>query len=130
MSLIVSGTAAEIDPSRVSLAIFSTLLMSIALTIYVWRSSTSGLILPLVIIIIGTFVAEFLIISFIFTRSEYLFALCCSIIALIYGCYLVVHTHLIKQYSEVDDYIISAIIIYLDIIRIFIYVLAVIAKKR
>eukprot|EP00826_Nyctotherus_ovalis_P004931 TRINITY_DN11097_c0_g2_i10.p1 TRINITY_DN11097_c0_g2~~TRINITY_DN11097_c0_g2_i10.p1 ORF type:complete len:248 (+),score=51.96 TRINITY_DN11097_c0_g2_i10:116-859(+) len=130
MGMIASGCAAEIDSNSVLLAIFSTILMSVALTLYVWNAGAQGVVLPLFIIIVGTFLVEFVMIAFVFTRSEYLFAFCCSVIALIYGCYLVVHTHVIKEHSEVDDYIVSAMIIYLDIIRIFLYILAAMSKKK
>eukprot|EP00831_Metopus_contortus_P032935 TRINITY_DN26495_c0_g1_i1.p2 TRINITY_DN26495_c0_g1~~TRINITY_DN26495_c0_g1_i1.p2 ORF type:complete len:125 (+),score=22.77 TRINITY_DN26495_c0_g1_i1:75-449(+) len=67
---------------------------------------------------------------FIFTRNEWAISFYYAAGALFYGCYLVIDSFVIKESNDVDDYILASIIIYVDIIRIFIYVLAALSKKR
>ena len=129
-SIIVAGCAAKIESNTVLMAIMATLMMSIGLTAYVWRLGDTSVVISLVVLLSGMFISEFIIIAFIFTRSDYLFSFYCSIIALVYGCYLVIHTYVIKADTEIDDYTISAMMIYLDIIRMFLYILMAISKKR
>ena len=130
MGFIVSACTAKIDPETVLTAIVVTLAMSISLTAYVWLAGAEGAMFALLVMVFIAFVAEFLILALIFTRSAWLYSLYCSLIALMYGCYLVLHTFVIQAESDVDDYIIAAVIIYMDIIRIFLYVLAAMTKNR
>ena len=130
MGNIVSACTASIDADIVLQAIFVTLVMSTAITIFAWTAGENAAMLALVGLILLTFIAEFLALALIFTNSDWARSFYCAAIALLYGCYLVIHTHIIREKSDVDDYIISAIMIYLDIIRIFLYVLAALAKKK
>ena len=56
-------------------------------------------------------------------RSNYLYFFYCSIIAIIYALYISLDTIEIKEKYSVDDYILGAIILTLDIIRLFLYIL-------
>ena len=57
----------------------------------------------------------------------------CGIGVLIYSIYLVMDTQLImggKRYAiEIDDYILGALILYTDIIMIFLYILKMLSNK-
>ncbi len=130
MGLIVSACTATIDSNIVLTAIFVTLLMSVALTVFAWVAGEQAAVVSIILLLFGMFILEFLGLALIFTRSEWLMSFYCSGIALCYGCYLVIHTYIIREQGDVDDYIVAAIIIYLDIIRIFLYILAALAKKN
>jgi FtsH-binding integral membrane protein len=56
-------------------------------------------------------------------RSNYLYFLYCSIIAIIYALYISIDTLEIKEKYSIDDYILGAIILTLDIIQLFLYIL-------
>ena len=56
-------------------------------------------------------------------RSHYLNFLYCSILAILYALYISFDTLVIKETYSVDDYILGAIILTLDIIRFFIIIL-------
>lgn len=49
---------------------------------------------------------------------------------MIYGYYLLIDTHLVKETMEVDDYILGSLIIYWDIIYIFLRILAILASSK
>ena len=57
-------------------------------------------------------------------RSNYLYFLYCSIVALCYALYISFDTLKIKEEYSVDDYILGAITLTLDIIRLFIIILS------
>ena len=57
-------------------------------------------------------------------RSNYLYFLYCSIVALCYALYISFDTLQIKEIYSVDDYIFGAIILTLDIIRLFVIILS------
>ena len=57
-------------------------------------------------------------------RSNYLYFFYCSIIAIFYALYISFDTIVIKEGFSVDDYILGAIILTLDIVRLFIIILS------
>ena len=54
-----------------------------------------------------------------------MFVLYCCIIALVYGVFLLIDSVMIKERADldVDDYLIAALIIYTDIVLIFVYLI-------
>jgi len=49
---------------------------------------------------------------------------------LIASCVLVIDTYLISSRVMVDEYIVASIIIYMDIIRIFVYIVMILGSKK
>jgi FtsH-binding integral membrane protein len=58
----------------------------------------------------------------------------CSIGIFVFGLYLIIDTQMIighKQFAlSIDDYVAAALLIYIDIIQIFLYILTIISGKK
>lgn len=130
MGAMVSACTAAIAPSTVALAIFVTLVMSFAITVFTWTVGEGAAVMAIIGLVFATFLLEFFAIALIFTPHDWLLSCYCSLVALSYGCYLIIDTYIVQESQGVDDYIVAAIVIYVDIIRIFIYVLAALSSKK
>ena len=130
MGTMVSGIASFIEPEKVFQAILLTVIISVALTIATFAMGPLAILWVFFLIICLTAVLYFLLFYFIFTPSDVVYAICVSIVGLCYGFYLVIDTYVVKSFAEIDDYIIAAVIIYIDIIRIFIVILALLGSKK
>lgn len=68
-----------------------------------------------------------LFVVLLFTNSPFIQALYCGLGVLLFGIYIVVDTQLIvggrSAELEIDDYFLGAMLLYVDIISIFIYIL-------
>lgn len=85
-------------------------------------------------IIIVIFVAMLMLGIFsLFIWSPFLDNLYCSLGVLVFGIYLVIDTQMIvggkRLEISMDDYVVGALILYLDIIQIFLYLLEILSKK-
>jgi FtsH-binding integral membrane protein len=47
-----------------------------------------------------------------------------------YGAYVIVDVHMIRDRIEIDDYIIGAITLYIDLMSMLIYILMILGKKK
>lgn len=69
----------------------------------------------------------------LFIWSPFLDNLYCSLGVLVFGIYLVIDTQMIvggkRLEISMDDYVVGALILYLDIIQIFLYLLEILSKK-
>jgi len=129
MSTMVSGIAAFMRAEDVFRAILLTLIISISLTIATFAMGERMMMWVLFVIVIAVSFFYFTLFFFIFTGSDVAYSICVSIVGLIYGCYLILDTFIIKSFADVDDYIIAAVMIYIDIIRIFIFVLSMLGRR-
>jgi FtsH-binding integral membrane protein len=104
----------------------------VALTIYACTTDTDfttsmGLVLVLVVclMILG--------ITSMFVNSPFLTNLYCCVGVLVFGLYLVIDTQLIMggktNNLAIDQYILAAMLLYIDIIQIFLYILRILGKK-
>ena len=50
--------------------------------------------------------------------------------SLIYGAYVAIDLHLIAEKIDIDDYILGAITLYVDLITLFIKILQVVGKRK
>ena len=104
-----------------------TLAVVIALTIYAFNTDTDFTAMTYTILILGI-VSLFLGIAYLFVpmKSPWSHAFS-AIFVLIYSFYLIWHTQLIAGGKEhelsLDDYVIGAVILYLDIIYMFVHIL-------
>ena len=128
-SVILASSTAALDPESVLTAIFVTLLMSAGLTAFAFTASEDSIVKYMILIFV-LWLTEFLTLGLFFSNYQWAASFMYSMCALLYGVYLVVDAHMLKETSNVDEYIPAAIIIYLDIIRIFIYILAALGKKK
>lgn len=69
----------------------------------------------------------------LFAWSPFLSNLYCGLGVILFGIYLVVDTQLIiggkRLELSMDDYVVGALILYVDIIQIFLYLLQILSKK-
>lgn len=70
----------------------------------------------------------------IFTTSPFLTNLICALGVFIFGIYVIVDTQMImgshKYGITMDDYILGALILYIDIIQLFLYILRLLSESR
>ena len=126
---MVSSICAMSDPQSVVLAAVMTLGVTVSLTLYAWTTKTDF-----------TYFMGFLFVSLsslglsmfflIFFQFSFLYVSCCGAGVIIYGMYLVYDTQLILGGKHIelgyDDYIIGAVLIYLDIVVLFVRILEII----
>lgn len=131
-SYIVAYFCAKYDPISVLIAALLTLSITIALTIYAFKTkrdftSMGGIV---IVLITGTIFFAFLLIFFLAIWSSILI---CVLISIVYGVFIIYDTQLIAggRYSELtyDDYVIGSLILYIDIVGVFIYLLSIIGKR-
>lgn len=123
---LVAAVAAVSEPEAVLAAAFSTAAIVIAITVFVWFSKSDFTYLAPIIICIG--MSMFMLSIFIFAfHFKALHMVYCALAVILFSLYLIFDTQLIlggKRYQiEIDDYILGALILYSDIIVIFLYLL-------
>jgi FtsH-binding integral membrane protein len=69
-----------------------------------------------------------------FSSSPFWNNLLCALGVIIFGIYIIIDTQLImgshKYGITMDDYILGALILYIDIIQLFIYILRLLSERR
>lgn len=70
----------------------------------------------------------------IFVWSPFLDNLYCALGVIVFGIYIVIDTQLIiggrRLEISMDDYVVGALILYIDIITMFLYLLQLLSKKK
>ena len=115
-------------------ALFMTALIVISLTLFAWCTPFDFVLWgPVLILCIFMSMMLSLILFFVFSHRQ-MHAFYIGLGILIYSIYLVIDTQLImggKRYEvEIDDYVLGALILYTDIIMIFLYILQALSNKR
>ena len=110
-----------------------TLAIVLAATAYAWTTKTDFTMKAGFIWIFGMTFMMLCLFS-IFFYSYFFDMLLCAIGVLLFGIYLIFDTQLIVgkgRYSlSIDDYILGAMVLYIDIIMIFIYILQLCGNSR
>lgn len=74
------------------------------------------------------------IINIFFIRSDFITALVAVAIACLYSIYLIIDTQLIlggkNQELTLDNYVLGAVLLYIDIIQLFLQILKILGKRR
>jgi len=105
-----------------------TCIMVLALTIYAYTTKTDVTMWGGILVCVSIGLLIFVLLA-VWLRSNWLYIALCSCLVVLFGIFLVYDTQLIigkkrHQLSE-DDYILGALMLYLDIILIFTYILDV-----
>ena len=105
-----------------------TAAVTLSLTIYAFTTKTDFttcggfLFICVAALIVGSIIA-------IIVRSKWLNLVICILGVIIYGLYLIFDTQLLigknKNAFSIDDYIVAAMFLYIDIIQIFLYILQI-----
>jgi FtsH-binding integral membrane protein len=132
-SYVVAFIAARYEPSTVALAAGLTTVMVISLSIYAACTKTDFtkcggfLLICLVVLISGGIVAFFF-------RNKILNLILSVLGVIVFGIYLIFDIQLLlgnkKNKFSKDDYVLAAMMLYIDIIQIFLYLLQLIGNAR
>lgn len=135
-SYLVGWIAAFYDPVTVILAAALTASITFVLTVYACTTKTDFTIYGGILWILGWALFAFGILFFAFSGPNFTTGLIIySILGVcLYGVYLIYDTQLImggKKYQlDIDDYVIGALMLYIDIIMLFIKLLRIIGAAR
>lgn len=121
------------EPRLVLMAASMTLGMTFALTVYAFTTKrdftyagAALFIAGMALLLLGIFT--------MFTKNHFLHVLYSSLAVVLYGFYLIYDTQLVmggKRFElDMDDYVIGALILYIDIIEIFIQILKLLSDDK
>lgn len=120
------------DPETVIMAAFMTLAVTIALTIYAYKTESDFTMMGGLLFVFGAIMLLFGIFM-LFTDNPFLHIIYCCFGVLLYSMYLIYDTQLIigekKNKLSIDDYIVGAMMLYTDIIGLFLNILELLSKK-
>ena len=133
MGYIVATTCAVVDKMIVLSAIAMTFGITFALTLYAIKTETKFNLIHAFLFTFITMISE-LIFFFLFFNYQFYITLELFLGLFVYCIYLIFDTQMIFDKFgngyEIDDYIIAALNIYLDIIQIFIRILLILSKLK
>ena len=123
--------AAKFDPTSVTLAIafFLTLTVFLFIASMLMRDSSNYALTMIAAIVAGCGV-ECILIPLVFSGSQWTIVIVSLLATLIFCAYVVIDLHLLATRVGVDEYILSAVLIYFDLLRIFIFILQILAKRK
>ena len=132
-SFLVAAVCVFTTPKIVFMATVFTLALCISLTIYAMTTDEDfticgGLLFVclIVLVVAGIFL--------IFTDNNVVHIFFCMLGIILFSIYLIYDTQLIvggKRYEfSIDDYIIGALSLYLDIINIFLYIIEILVRTN
>ncbi|CAD8107025.1 unnamed protein product [Paramecium primaurelia] len=105
-----------------------TLAITILLTIYAWRTKTDYSALGHLCFVLSASLLIMCIVG-LFVRNIWFQLFICTICVIIYGGYIIFDTQLIignhSNYLSIDDYIIAAMLLYIDIVILFLRILEI-----
>lgn len=122
---MVGGFVSYFNPASVLCTALSTLGMFLGLTVYAMLMSNEemnflgGIMISLLFVVIPV-----IIFSFLF-RSLFIYLIVQGIMVVLTSIYIIFDTRLIMSKMSYDDYIIAALLLYIDIINLFLYLLSI-----
>lgn len=123
---LVSFVCGMTDPKLVLMAAAMTCAIVLSLTIYAWTTKTDFTIMGSMMFVISCVMLLFGIFM-LFTQNKTLNIIYSCLGVLAFSIYLVYDTQLIvgnhQNKLEIDDYILGSIMLYLDIINLFLHIL-------
>jgi len=130
---IVSFLCAFSDPVNVMMAAIMTVALTTALTVYAWKTKSDFTVKWSAILILCVALFMFALFACVL-RSRFLVIMYCCIAIIIYGVFIIFDTQLIlggKTYQlEIDDYILAAMLLFMDIIVLFVRLLQLLGAVR
>ena len=116
-------------PDSVALALFISAIIVISLTIYAMITKTDYTIYGGILVVLLIGLIGFSILC-MFVQNTFMNKLYAACGAILFGFYLIFDVQMAMKKYSIDEYILAAISIYLDIINIFIKILQLIGKKK
>lgn len=131
-SFMVATISAFYPPEIVFTAAAMTAAVTIGLTIYACTTKTDFTYCGALLFALSAIMLCYLIFAFAF--GFYLNTLYCCFGVLVYSLYLIYDTQLIMgkfgHAFGIDDYVVAALNIYIDIIQIFLYILRILGNRN
>ena len=122
---MVGGFVSYFNPASVLCTALSTLGMFLGLTVYAMLMSDEEMkFLGGVMISLSFVVIPVIIFSFLF-RSLFIYLIVQGVMVVLTSIYIIFDTRLIMSKMSYDDYIIAALLLYIDIINLFLYLLSI-----
>jgi FtsH-binding integral membrane protein len=134
-SYAVAGMTARYSPQIVCVAAAATALTTTALTVYAIRTKTKIEVFAAMSFVVCLAMLPIIIIGF-FVNLKVLHIVYCALGVVLYGLFLIIDTMMIVKGKgmsgrgcDMDDYIIGAMMLYIDIIMMFIYILQLLGNR-
>jgi FtsH-binding integral membrane protein len=131
----IAGVTAQYDKTTVMMAGGATALTTISLTIYAMRTTTGVEVFAAMAFVVYLAMFPLIVISF-FVGLGALNTLYCCLGVILYGLFLIIDTIMItggktmsNKACSMDDYVIGAMMLYMDIVMLFLYLLQLFGKK-
>ena len=133
---MVAGLCSRYKDNTVIMAALATALVTISLTIYAMRTKTEIQVFVALAFVVYLAMFPLLIICLI-VHIKPLYILYCCLGLIFYSLYLIIDTIIIcgkEKHNGIamdhNDYVIGALMLYLDIIMIFIYILRLLGESK
>ncbi len=132
-SFIVAFCTVPYDAAAVLQSGGATALTTIALTVYAWRTDEDHTMCGGMLYILSAAITMLILTLTLFSPSTLYAPFVCALLVVFYGLFLVYDTQLVAGKGHhklsIDDYILGALIIYLDIIMLFLQLLKLFGRK-
>ena len=133
-SIMVATITVFLDPKMILIAAIMTLGIFVGLTIFAFFIKSELTILRGLIFTSGMTLL-IMIVFLIIMPNRYIFTIVCSVVVVIVSIYIIYDTRLIVGHSKYnslsyDDYIIGAVLVYSDIITLFLWLLSLIGASN
>ena len=131
-SYILAFVSSYYNPYVVLSAVILTFVVTISLTIYAFKTKSDFTLCGGALVAVSTSLLMFGILL-IFFHSFYVHMIFCEIVIVIYSVFIIYDTQLIAggRYNEIsfDDYVIGALMLYVDVVGLFIYIMSLLGSK-
>lgn len=130
-SLAVASLAAQLDPMSVTIAITLFLMLTVCLfvaSMFMQDCSNYGLTMFGAIIV--ACLVQLILIPLMFTTNTRSILLVSLLATVIFSAYVVIDLHLLATRISVDDYILGATMLYIDLLRLFIFILQIVGRRK
>lgn len=128
---LVSLVCGLSKPKLVMMAAFMTLAITVALTLYAFTTKTDFTMMGGALWILGCVVLMFSLFA-MFTDNNLVHIIICCVSIIMYALYLIYDTQLImggkKHELSMDDYCLGALMLYIDIIGLFLEILQLLER--
>jgi FtsH-binding integral membrane protein len=135
-SVILGGITSQYDKNIVAMAGLATALVTISLTVYAWRTTVKIEVFAALAFVVYLAMLPMAIIGYIF-MSNFLYTLYMCLGLVFYSLYLIIDTIIIcgkEKHNGVamdhNDYVIGALMLYIDIVMIFVYILRLLGNSK
>mmetsp|Transcript_21676 Transcript_21676/g.33380 ORF Transcript_21676/g.33380 Transcript_21676/m.33380 type:complete len:160 (-) Transcript_21676:38-517(-) len=135
-TFMVGTLTAMYDTKVVVMAGLATALVTIALTAYAMKTSTKLEVFSAMVWVVYLAMLPLMIIG-LFIKIKFLYTIYCCLGLLFYSLFLIIDTMMIiggksmnGQQCDLDDYVVGAMMLYLDIIMIFVYLLQLFGDRN